>query len=167
MTRLHRIVFCDIDGVLNSHRYLAKKMPNGPSIDDDETWERMLDDVAVRRLTRLVMVTGAHLVISSSWRQVHALSQIRRWLHARGFLGVVLDVTPTLSDSSRGQECLAWLADHHAESFVCLDDGGGYETIEDRLVRTQLDVGLLDEDVDRAIAILSTPWIPSAASVLT
>ena len=38
MTRLPRIVFCDIDGVLNSNRYLAKKMPSGPTIDDDETW---------------------------------------------------------------------------------------------------------------------------------
>ena len=118
----------------------------------------MLDDVAVRRLTRLVMVTGAWLVISSSWRQVHALSRIRRWLHVRGFLGVVLDATPTLPGGWRGRECLAWLAEHPAESFVCLDDCGGYETIGDRLVRTQLDVGLLDADVDRAIAILNTPW---------
>jgi hypothetical protein len=60
---------------------------------------------------------------------------------------------------ARGQEIQAWLDGAprygiEVESFVILDDDSDMVHLADRLVKTSFETGLLDEHVDRAIAML-------------
>lgn len=75
-----KIIVLDIDGVLNSHKFLydeggferQKKIENGrqyKALDPEYKWYKaMLDPNAVRCLQTVIQITGAKVVISSSWR---------------------------------------------------------------------------------------------------
>ena len=76
-----KIIFLDIDGVLNSHKFLyddggferQKKIDeNGrkfKALDPSHAWYKaMLDPDAIKRLQTVIQTTGAKVVVSSSWR---------------------------------------------------------------------------------------------------
>ena len=161
-----RIVFLDFDGVLNDHHFLssisnAKK--KGLTVYDDQCWHEMINPENIVHLNRIVEATNAEVVICSSWRHAHPTDKLEGFLKARGFVGRVVGMTPTLSGEQRGEECAAWLEAQRtvgrpAWSFVALDDERDYEPIMDRLVHTSFHLGgLCDEHVEPAIALLNTP----------
>lgn len=165
-----RVVFLDFDGVLNSNRYLNQNPPSrnpyggsggAPSFHFSED---RIDPEAIQRLNTLVGTTGAHVVISSTWRTMFDLDQIRTMLANRGFRypGKVIGTTPDLVDS-RGEEIQAWLDQHQEavrigepelESFVILDDDSDMGDLRANFVNTNARFGLSDDDVQRAIRIL-------------
>jgi HAD domain in Swiss Army Knife RNA repair proteins len=161
-----KVIFLDIDGVLNSHVFLEdlQKRTSGKlfTIDDTQSWEEMIDPVCVARLERLVTASEAKVVISSSWRHAHDWMKMRALLHRRGFTGEVISQTPAkLSLDHRGAEIQMWLDDFKeepVESFVILDDTTDMEPFMERLVRTSLYTGLADEDVLIACKLLNTPF---------
>jgi len=149
-----KVVFLDIDGVLNSLEFHQRDL--GP-LD-------RLDPSAVARLNALVRVSGAHVVISSSWRLSRTPREIRLLLEQVGFAGTLAGCTPDLSgemegadyDVLRASEVQAWLdrAVVPVEGFVVLDDAE-LDDLQPHLVRTSLERGLLDEHVDAALRLLS------------
>ena len=54
-----KVIFLDIDGVLNSRRYDAKRDKNGNT---------NIDETRLPLVKRIVDATGARIVLSSSWR---------------------------------------------------------------------------------------------------
>jgi hypothetical protein len=154
-----KIVFLDLDGVLNSHLFLLARAKQSADGTYDQGPARrnmahMLDRTAVLRLNRLLAVTGAQVVISSSWRIPWSCQQITRWLVRRGFKGDVIGRTPTYG-KGRGNEIQQWLvANGPVASFVILDDDSDMEPLQHRHVKTTWGEGLLDEHVDRAILML-------------
>ncbi len=82
----HRILFLDIDGVLNSPEWFGHWPPKGETtagIDVRDlalVADTYLDPAAVRRLNRLA--AKAEIVISSSWRYGFTVDQIR-WIERR------------------------------------------------------------------------------------
>jgi hypothetical protein len=101
-------------------------------------------------------------VISSSWRRRRTLAELETMLALRGYRGGVHDVTPRLPRPVEGErlvrasEIAAWLAAHgDVRAFVILDDERDFGTLAARHVRTDASVGLTDEDVRRALALLS------------
>src|SRR5688572_25715427 len=105
------IIFLDIDGVLNSVEYHRERHIRG---------RKPLDAVAIRRLNQLTDLTGARIVISSSWRQWGFLA-VRDMLRAAGVTGWIVSRTPILVGGvyegsglygwvPRGVEIAAWLA---------------------------------------------------------
>lgn len=160
-------VFLDFDGVLNSTGWLNRSGTNS-FIDAERSHENYLlwsaQDIspkAVRRLNRLLRLTGAKVVISSSWRLIHDTEELVAMLVSKGFAGDVVGVTPSLhrdvdgNKMVRGHEIQAWLdANPGTERFIILDDEGDMAHLKDHLVRTLMKRGLLDEHVDRAIGML-------------
>jgi len=178
-----KVIFLDIDGVLNTWSFIAK-LPSSASYQD------AIDREAVSRLNRLVEATGAKVVISSSWRRIHTPADMQKLLDHQGFRGEVIDRTGTfweppdghfgkgpnwppvlthenygfprilgMSDYNypeRAFEVQAWLLDTSAdiEGFVILDDIKEWEWLNGHLVNTDPRVGLTDKDVDKAIEIL-------------
>lgn len=177
-----KILFLDIDGVLNYHDFLvrahearrtsAKRDQKIVTIHDAETWEGMLAPECVARLEKLVQVTDASVVISSSWRHANPWAKIHKFLRKKGFTGRVIGATPIdirrkLSQHvERGDEIEAWLDawDYGSdkmqpvESFVILDDNSVGGNVESRLVRTSPHTGLLDSHVDEAIHLFDVPF---------
>lgn len=158
-----KIIFLDIDGVLNSNAFLAT---NPGCMDRGGGWETQLDPFAVAKLSSLLDCTGAKLVLSSTWRKDPiGLGVTQRALMARGlesrflpFLGA----TPSLWRTEdgkvlcRGDEIQAWLdaSPILVERFVILDDSEDMGHLMDRLVRVDGGVGLTDADVLKAVKLL-------------
>jgi len=86
---MQKILFLDIDGVLNTKFWYYK-------MDDDtprDKWGYVFDPASVANLKRIVDVTGAEIVISSSWKCI-GLPELRKMWKARKLPGRIVDATP-------------------------------------------------------------------------
>lgn len=171
-----KIIFLDIDGVLNNQRFatLWNHLYGGngwggffktttPKIKDVK-W----DLYNVGSLKNLLNLTGAKVVISSTWRNHHSLTTFKHIFQLYGLKpGKIIGVTPNLntryaySDSYipqafRGNEVNAWLhnTDRNIDKYVILDDNSDFY-LDQNLVQTDINIGLTDSDVDKAIKILN------------
>lgn len=152
-----RIVFLDVDGVLNSTAwYKSRGGLIAAVMQTDCTMEEhartQLDPAAIERVNVLCERTGALVVVSSTWRG----NMFRLTLGLRPHRRFeIIDKTPRL-DTDRGLEIQAWMDRHNvmAEQIVILDDDSDMLHLTPRLVKTEFDTGLTDEDVERAIALL-------------
>lgn len=145
-----RIIFLDIDGVLND-RKTRSRSPGGFTF---------VDTPKIRRLKRIIDATDAEVVLSSDWRYDRddpALNadfialENRLAKHGIEFYGF----TPNIAWDKRGLEIQSWLDDHKGVTgFVILDDRGDMEPNLTHLVQTKMRDGLTEELADKAIAIL-------------
>lgn len=151
------LIFLDIDGVLNNYPGLVKLRARQVGAHDIDDSEDMFPE-HVERLNRIIQETGALVVLSSSWRRMFPLVTIVSFLERRGFRGRIIGKTPTSLSGYRGEEINRWLAENTSGGvpprFVILDDGSDMEPHQDRLVQTDMDLGLTEEDAARAISLL-------------
>jgi hypothetical protein len=161
---VRRILFLDIDGVLNSRRWFERSPLTGPwgtggSAKRDDMLSH-LDPTACARAQRLCEETGSEIVISSTWRLLYKLSALRHVLALRGLTVPVLGRTPS-SHVERGHEIQAWLDRHGRKAgvtgMVILDDDRDMVHLTPWLVRTRFEHGLTDEDVTRAKRTVRAP----------
>lgn len=158
------VIFLDIDGVLNSTNWMVDCHNNGTSFNFPEN---QMDPSAISRLNRITDVTKAKLVISSTWRlsfykSSNALELLQRCMKGYGITGEVIDFTPYAWDldfppkygEQRGSEIQAWLEVNLVDKFVILDDSCDMGKLLPNLVRTNLEMGLTDLEVERIIEIL-------------
>ncbi|NPV87345.1 MAG: hypothetical protein HPY45_15205 [Anaerolineae bacterium] len=140
-----RVIFLDIDGVLNSI-----------SRQNECKWETDPHNVDV--LNKIVKETGAVVVISSGWRFVYWLGEIRRFLLENGVEADIVDVVSPFLEN-KGDAVEAWLMRHtkDVDSYVILDDCSFlfHEEQLDKLVETDYRVGLMMSDAQKAISMLS------------
>ncbi len=157
-------LFLDFDGVLNHAAHFANRRA-GRTAADCLTDAESFDLAAVERVNRIVERTGADVVISSSWRCMLGLADIRGILKRHGFRGRVVGATPRLhrtpdgEERVRGHEIQAWIERRErfrgdVGPFAILDDDSDMAHLAPRLVRTSFDLGLLDEHVERVVALI-------------
>jgi hypothetical protein len=164
-----KVVFLDFDGVLNCKEFFLLSMVERRSHreeedrDGDRAWELLreasaLDPVLIARLNRLLAVTGAAVVVSSSWRHGRTPEELREILGLRGFVGEVYGKTADYNGSweQRGDEIRDWLKEHpEVTTYVVLDDDADMDAVRDRFIQTDMDGGgLLDTHVEQAILML-------------
>lgn len=161
-----RIIFLDIDGVLNS-------WSTGYKITTEKL--QLLND--------LIEQTGAKIVISSSWRI--GSKDVKEFLEknfkkskfrldsfkdvtnqeciSNIFYNSTIDLTDTFGPL-RGDEIKRWLDNHadEVESYVILDDDSDMldEQLE-HLVQTDTYFGLTDREVHLATLILTKQFVPN------
>ena len=147
---MRRIIFLDVDGVLNSGAWAMEMLERGVRVYRDN----LLDARALRRLCRVVDATGADIVVSSSWRlDPEAFDRLTDWLRQYGM--AVFDVTP-YTGGERGDDLTAWLDEHpDVGRYVILDDDEDMGRHREHLIRTRFDDGLTDDEADRAIERLN------------
>lgn len=152
-----RVLFLDIDGVLNSAAYLAAN-PGAFDRSGPNAYVAMFDPAACARLQVVLDVTGAKVVVSSSMRVVHARATLQGFMEARGMRVDVLDVTPYGSYSCRGAEIRAWLDEHpEVTAYAVVDDDSDMDGVRDRLVQTTWEHGLLDAHWMPLVRVLMRP----------
>lgn len=161
-----KLIFLDIDGVLNSLEFQR----SNPQINDMCT-AHDIDRKAVDRLKKLLELTDAKIVISSSWRMIRSLDRLHCIFAKFGIeYTKIIGVTPA-SSKCRGDEIQQfidkWEYGQDIESFVILDDDGDMGELYHRLVHTTYNRGLLDMHIDEAVKILATPWDPKRESAET
>lgn len=146
------IIFLDFDGVLNTYSTGWSAYPTDKGIDPDK----------VERVHHLAKELDADIVISSAWRSVHSLEELRRMLRERGGLPSerVIDVTPDWKGPHyhRGEEIKEWLLKNKRkhDPFVILDDmtAAAFKGLEDKHVQTTLRDGFTEERRDAARQLL-------------
>lgn len=140
-----KIIFLDVDGVLNSSL-------DGYSI-------RLKTDYHLELVKNIIEATEAKLVLSSSWRigPTKARNNLLKRLEEYGLQ--IMDSTPVLSGaSSRGDEIRQWLNEskYEIESFVIIDDEDDMEEfIAKNMVQTNTAVGLQEKDASKCISMLN------------
>ncbi len=143
-----KVIFLDIDGVMNS----VSTRPHAPRglVDD-------LDPANVAVLNTIVQATGAVVVVSSSWRLTTPFPALVASFAAAGCLAEIVDVTPDLDPHHRHREVAAWLAAQPAPParFVVLDDDFDMPDFPDKLVRTRKLYGLCARDLPAVLALLA------------
>ena len=125
---MHKIIFIDVDGVLNRICEGGISTPI-KMVGDIMT---MADPELVYRLNLIVDRTGAEMVLSSSWRH---LKNWRATMKASGIVKSFLDRTDTQTKKHggfsmeggeyrrvRGNVIQAWLNEHPVERYAIIDD---------------------------------------------
>lgn len=108
-----KICFLDIDGVLNSINFFEEKSQSRRWNEFKEKHENKhiafglanIDPKAVELLNKLTEVTGAKIVVSSSWRGDSTLQAI---FTLAGIKEPIYGETPRLYSRYRGQEIQQW-----------------------------------------------------------
>ena len=148
-----KVIFLDIDGVLNTEAYREN-----PDVD---YFEQPISEEHMPLLEYLVKSTGAKIVLSSTWREYWDKGEVqsdRFGDYINNLFGKyaleIYDKTPELRD--RSEEIDEWIKLHQGEieSYVILDDFDWSEENEKCLVKTVDEVGLDEEAVKRAVGVL-------------
>lgn len=165
---MRKIIFLDIDGVLNTERWHCQTTSN--ELQDEYGYK--FDPVAVTNLSKIIEETGADIVISSSWKFM-GLSKMRKMWKDRKLPGNVIGITPnTVSDkfllnvdldnmdimAIRGQEVKEWLMLNKNEitNYVILDDMNDIlQEQESHFVWIDPEVGITSGNAVQAIFILN------------
>ena len=142
-----RLVFLDFDGAI---------LPFDPSGSGDRG---IPSKEAVDNLNSLLQMSGANVVVSSSWRVGRSLSELNALLRTWGVRANVVGRTGTDPDDDRCVEILNWIDDHVLDeskmSFVVVDhDLVDLEPIANRVVSPDPKVGISWEDVQCALKLL-------------
>jgi len=141
-----RVLFLDVDGVLNRTGFQPDESLGLRSWIEPELAERLCD---VLRATR------AQVVMSSDWRLERELDALRDELRAAGIDAALIGATPELAGQPRWREIEAWMVEHQVdrEAVVIVDDGHDMGKLTERFVRTSPLNGL-DEQAARAVVAL-------------
>lgn len=163
-----RIIFLDIDGVLNNAEYYKTK-----SLDSHHKESSHFDNDNINALNKISESTGAKIVISSAWRMLKTLEEISTLFNKVGINAEVIGSTESLHYKDtyelapRGLEILKWIKDHHRtlkeglKNYVIIDDENDILDIQDKHFFQINDVvGLTDENADAIIAFLNSYTIP-------
>jgi len=153
------VLFLDVDGVLNSARFLRE---NPGVFDRGEDEAGAMDPLAVARLEQVLTRTGAVIVVSSTWRLLNTVGQILDFLHRRGAPSArIVGVTPHLT-GYRGEEIKTYLKDHPGITrFAIVDDDSDMAPYHHKLVKTTWDEGMLDEHVEMLVTMLNEGGSPA------
>ena len=163
-----KVLFLDIDGVLNTKYWYTQVNRNTPK----DKYGYAFDPNAVANLKRIVEESGADIVISSSWKCM-GLSQMDDMWRDRSLPGKIIGITPnSVSDEMllnadidsielfhiRGEEIKEWLTTHgkYVSHYVIIDDMDNMlPEQQSHFVKTNPEVGITGDDVERSITILN------------
>lgn len=144
-----KILFLDIDGVLNSTRSAVAF--GGYPMNVEKPHMERFDHVAVALIKKICKDTGAKIVLSSVWRLYEGHMNMANALHLP-----IIDSTPEKLTALRGEEIAMWLRDHpEVEKYVIIDDDS--DMLEDQMpyfVQTSHLNGFLYQDYLKALEIL-------------
>lgn len=149
-----KIIFLDIDGVLNSIKTF---------IERNSKKELELDEEKIILLKEIVDSTDAKIVLISSWRYFldknlrpldNKTSQLLELFNKHGIN--LYDKTTIKND--REEEIIEWIYINNPENFIIIDDSN-YEILKDHLIKTYFSnnefLGLCNKHVEESINMLN------------
>lgn len=105
-----------------------------------------IDMTKVKLLLKVVNISQAKIVISSTWRRMKLYPSIKEALINIGL--PIVGETPFL-EGQRGEEIRAYLADNQVDNFCIIDDEvfKDYQELEDNLIKTSFYQDGLTEEI--------------------
>lgn len=169
---MKKIIFLDFDGVLNTEHNQNLLIYHGKVWMDKHG--AFFDLEAVSQLERIIVQTGADIVIESSWKYLGLKAMQQMW-RDRKMPGNIIDVTPSSASDNwlhnanldeidhthtqwKGIEIASWIADNFQKevSYVIIDDE--YVILDSQqahFIQTNPYDGITSELADRAIKLLN------------
>jgi hypothetical protein len=140
-----RVLFLDIDGVLNRTAYRPDKSHGLRS------W---IEPELAARLSYVLRAIDAQIVLASDWRTGRELAHLADELRVAGVEGTLVGVTPVLGQA-RWREIEAWMIEHDLapQHVVIVDDGYDMGPLAARFVRVSPLHGF-DDDAVRSVMLL-------------
>lgn len=157
-----KILFLDVDGVLNTRRAYRDTFADAlrsPDKNHELLW--VLDPSCVSRLKRVLVATGARIVVSSVWRRVPAAMKV---LEEAGIVTHRTRApgcwrTPDLQTGLRGHDIQHWL-DHNpgwTQYAIVDDDSDMLDHQRPYFVQTKHQFGLQQAQAEALMRVLNTP----------
>ena len=147
-----KVIFLDVDGVLNSDEYFDKiKNLNVDGIQSE------IDVEKIKMLNMAINETGAKIVLTSSWRYTRNAQELKKLLSE---YGIPTDSTPFIQNK-RGLEIKQYLLENpDVENFIIVDDEL-FDSYDDELIKKLVKISngnghnfgewLLPKDIDEFI----------------
>jgi hypothetical protein len=161
-----KVVFLDVDGVLNTERWLVEQYNKTGKPHSCHHSE--FDPLCMQNLKEFVEESDAYIVISSTWRLGNhetdeGWKALMDRLNDYGLRERVVGSTPDLSrkyDSfcCRGYEIQEWLdrnEDKNIENFVIIDDDSDMFHLIGKLAKCSFKYGFTEEVRRRALQIIN------------
>lgn len=146
----NKILFLDIDGVLNSkiyYKYIYKP----------EEGHSRFDPYCVVLIKRLVEEFSLQIVITSTWRN-GVIKRLRKELEESNLIPHLHTDwhTPVLRPANRGKEIQLWLNNHRdTEDFIIIDDSENLLEYQlNKLVKTDNVAGMAQLQYQQARSLL-------------
>lgn len=157
-----KVIFLDIDGVLNSERLMDRRLSEGIEYDCDEELYHNIDEIEVERLANFCEEYNVKIVLSSSWRCWNLEDTIEDLSHPRykyihPIIKYIVGVTPrlyvekpngVLDHLDRGCEIQKYLDMHNdIEEYIIIDDDS--DMLEEQMnnfLQTDFSIGLQKSD---------------------
>lgn len=171
-----KIVFLDIDGVLNSEEWTNKCFNK---LVSDDICDSDIDPDAINRLIKFLDDTNAKIVLSGSWRSLNVQNTILEFSTfnhelLKKLIPYIIGVTPKFNKCrKRGNEIAYWMNMLSIDYNTLVKRGFILENVElfknyryvivdddnamlrgQNFVQTDFQTGLTDEDVDEMKAFL-------------
>ncbi len=151
-------LFLDYDGVLNTNKWCWSH-----ELTARDEWAH-IDPERVEILNRLVEKLDCKVVISSTYRICHSLSDLRFGLTSKGatFRHRIVGVTDNKpgsrmsSHDARGCQIQRWMDKYPDHKLVIIDDSTDMGHLLPFLVQTNPDTGIVEPDIQRAIDIVDS-----------
>lgn len=162
-----KVIFLDIDGVLNSDQYMSSEsykleceqagITNHLSYDVVSKAHHLhIDPNAISLLNNLIANTGAQVILSSTWRLRYNIQEMNALLKMRGALFEILTYTPT-TRSCRDYEVKSLLLSIKGiDKFVIFDDLEIFPSFPNEYIHISVKVGLTEIDISKALTILQS-----------
>ena len=162
-----KVLYLDIDGVLNSQESMRSKYEEERPYNDNPTIENL------KRLERIIAETGCCIVISSTWRKSFRYYDLANLFYAIGMdlesTCRIVDQTPVLNNNCRGDEILVHILginngdknyhqfkDERINKICILDDDSDMGFLQKYHISVSNEIGLTDKNVDDVIAMLNS-----------
>lgn len=132
------IIFLDCDQVLNSDKYLAgnKDDITTDNYPIEEVIKKQLNPQNVKNLNKILSVTGANVVLCSSWRKFVSLEQLCDGLNKNGMKKQFNErfISKTPISGKKSDEINKWLKEwdgDKVDKFAVVDnDNGKYNDLK-------------------------------------
>lgn len=153
MEPYRKVLFLDIDGVVNSGR---SQIAFGKYPHDLTSDRKFFDNIALAMIRKLCYSNDIQICVSSSWRYEFTAHEMANALDLP-----IVSVTPTFGET-RGEEIRDWLlANPDVAHYAIVDDiNEMLEEQQSNFVKTDPDEGLLYRDYLQIASILeATPFL--------
>lgn len=150
-----KVIFLDIDGVLNGNCYTPENNNAGV----------LIDNARLKLIKQIVDATDAKLVLSSSWKEhweidTDKCDETGKEMNSSfADEGLSIYDKTTTHQGNRKKEIIEWMKTHSdVKNFVVIDDSPFEEDdLKDHFVLTsQIRYGIDEDDVKKAIMILNS-----------
>jgi len=156
-----KIIFLDIDGVINTGKQRLKLKKINNNIDDWD-YNNIFCKQSLENLYKITAITNSDIILHTSRRFADSLLvPLKYQFMEYGIYNRILGTTPRLNENDvhsrdRELEIIQWFDDNPIEKFVILDDDQGcFKQLRDNLIVIDSMEGITDSVKQLAVKMLS------------